>query len=260
MNIFYRWKIKPNKQNGITLIETMIALTITGVIASGVATTLYQLQGISNSHFAHVMAVNQVENAVHYINRDVQCSQTVEPNSQAGSHGFPLNLTWNSWDTNDINKVTYNLESDAPLSTYELTRQFQLNQDAATKSTLARFIISYPAGSTVVNEASSPGNTVLKVANTSAFPSVGALILPDEPLPVTYFSKTATSFTGIPTHGCGSLTIAHNTGQSVTTYSSYNSYSSADHKLILQITSCVNQSGKQTEEVRQMVIVPRPGS
>ena len=241
-------------QDGFTLIETLIALVISGIVAASVASTMYQFQSASNSHYVQVTAVTQVENGVHYMNRDVQSAQTVTPQ---GTFGFPLSLSWVDWDTNVTNTVTYSLQSDTPpLTTYSLMRT--LNQNPS--STVARFIVSYPSCSTTVTVNATAKSAVLRVVSTTAFPPVGALQLPGEPLPVTYSSKTSTSFTGIPTSGCGSLTLAHSIGESVTTYSSYCSYSSADHKFILQLTSNVGHQGKQQEEARQLVIIPRPGS
>ena len=244
-------------QGGFTLIEVLIALAITGIISTAVVITIYQMQSVSASHYAHITAVNQVQNGLHYINRDVQSSQTIVPQ---GSLGFPLSLTWVSWDTNDTNNVTYSLASDPPLTTFKLVRQFQLNQSPSTTSTVARFIVSYPFFSTTVAVAAAPGNTVLKVASTSSFPATASLVLPGETLPVTYSSKTSNSFTGIPSYGSGSITLAHSIGQSVTTYSSYTSYDSLNHKVILQLTSDVPSVSKQDEETRQLVIIPRPGS
>jgi prepilin-type N-terminal cleavage/methylation domain-containing protein len=267
MRFFSRLKIQLKNRNGFTLIETLVALAITGVVAAAVTTTIYQLQSVSNSHYAHIMAVTQVENGVQYMNRDVQSAQIITPHGNFGFLGSDggLVLSWVSWDTNDNNTVTYKLEPDPNLPPYSpptdiLTRQFQLNQNTPIKSTVARFIVNQPICNTYVAVAASPGDSVLKVASTSAFPPVGALVLPGEPLPITYSGKTSSSFTGIPISGSGSLTLAHAIGQSVTTRSSYCSYDSADHKLILQLTSDVAQGGKQQEETRQLVIIPRPGS
>ena len=66
-------------QSGLTLIEVLVAMAITGVVSAAVVSTLYQLQAVSASHYARIMAVNQVENAIQYINRDVQSSQTITP-------------------------------------------------------------------------------------------------------------------------------------------------------------------------------------
>jgi prepilin-type N-terminal cleavage/methylation domain-containing protein len=254
MRFLFRANVQVKKRNGFTLIETLIALAITGVVAAAVVTTMYQVQNVSNLHYANIIAVSQVENAVHYMNRDIQSAQVVAPH---GAFGFPLNLTWVDWNTNVTNTVTYSLQSDTPpLTTYSIVRT--LNQDPST--TIARFIVSYPFCNTIVTDAAAPGNTVLKVASTSAFTTVGSLQLSGEPLPVTYSGKTPTSFIGIPLSGSGSLTSAHAIGESVTTYSSYCSYDSAINQVVVQITSDVARGGKRQEERRQLVINPRPGS
>jgi prepilin-type N-terminal cleavage/methylation domain-containing protein len=257
MKILSLLKMIYKNQGGFTLIELLIALAITGVVSTGIATAMYELKRVGDVHYTHMTAINQVENSLHYINRDVQSSQTISPQ---GNFGFPLSLTWVSWDTGDINKVTYDLVSDPPLTTYNLTRQFQLNQDTPTTTSVGRFIISHPYCYTSVNDISVIGSSVLKVVDTSAFPPVGALSLPGERLPITYSGKTANSFIGIPRSGSGSLTLSHSVGENVTTYSSYSSYDSANHKLVVQLTSCVGRGSQQTEEKRQIVIVPRPGS
>jgi prepilin-type N-terminal cleavage/methylation domain-containing protein len=257
MKQYFNFKKAFKHRRGFTLLEIMIAIGITGVLSTSIATAMYQLQSVSNAHYTYIVAVNQVENAIHYLNRDVQSSQIVNP---TGTHGFPLILKWNTWDTGDINTVTYNFASDSPLPTWKLTRQFQLNGGAATTTEIARYIVSYTSCTTSVGQASAARSTVLRAADTSAFPPIGALVLPGELLPVTYSGKTAQSFTGIPATGSGSLTKGHSAGEIITTYSSYTSYDSANHKLIVQLTSQVTQGDKQTEETRQMVIVPRPGS
>jgi prepilin-type N-terminal cleavage/methylation domain-containing protein len=126
MNLFSGLN-KPEKKNGFTLIETVIGLAITGIIAVGVGSGLFQLQNVINIHYTHVMAVKQVENAVHYINRDVQSAQFVTPQ---GSHGFPLVLSWVDWDADSpdyTTTVTYAL--DPPTSgSVQLTKRIQTYQ------------------------------------------------------------------------------------------------------------------------------------
>jgi prepilin-type N-terminal cleavage/methylation domain-containing protein len=132
MEIFSRLNNKLKYQVGFTLIETLVALAISGFLAVGIITTIYQLQSISNSHYAHMTAVKQVENSVHYLIRDVQESQTVAPQ---GSQGFPLNLSWISWDTNDTISITYSLQNG------ELVRSYQLNSNPPVITAIARFIV-----------------------------------------------------------------------------------------------------------------------
>ena len=102
MRVFIELKTTLKKQVGFTLIELMIALCITGVVAVSVVTTIYQLRNISNIHYAHVMSVKQVENAVFYLNRDIQQAQNIETNVQ----GNWLTLNWTSWDTSQ-HQITY---------------------------------------------------------------------------------------------------------------------------------------------------------
>jgi prepilin-type N-terminal cleavage/methylation domain-containing protein len=163
MRFFARLKTSKNNQSGFTLIETMVALAITGFVAASIITTLYQLQSISNSHYAHIVAVNQVENAVHYLNRDIQSAQIVTPQ---GSNGFPLVLTWVSWDTNDTNTVTYSLQPDSPLTTYKLVRQYQLNQNTPTSAIIAKYINNSPSNNNSSSYNSASHKLTLKLTST----------------------------------------------------------------------------------------------
>lgn len=142
------------KQRGFTLIETVIALAITGVVAASVGTALFQIQGAINSHSAHIVAVKQVENAAHYINRDVQSAQIITPQ---GSQGFPLVLTWVSWDSASLDYttiVTYAL--DPPTSgLVKLTKRLQTYQaDGSLNTDQTTVIAKYINYSTT-----SPSNT-----------------------------------------------------------------------------------------------------
>jgi len=60
------------------------------------------------------MAVKEVENAVHYLNRDFQQAQKVEING----NGYWIRLSWTSWDNNTFNQVVYNIDNQT------LTRQY----------------------------------------------------------------------------------------------------------------------------------------
>jgi len=47
-------------------------------------------------------------NAIYWLSRDAQMSQTVEP---GGASGFPLTLSWIEWD-NSAHQITYSIEGD----------------------------------------------------------------------------------------------------------------------------------------------------
>jgi len=95
-------RLETNNQRGFTLIELLVALAIIGVITSAISMVIYQVSTIPIQNRAHMTAVKQVENAIHWLSRDVQQAQTIPPT------GFPLTLTWVNWD-NTVHQVTYTL-------------------------------------------------------------------------------------------------------------------------------------------------------
>jgi len=153
MIFFSKLKITLKNQVGFTLLETMIALCITGVVAVSVVTTLYQLQSISNTHFARVMSVKQVENAVFYLNRDVQQAQLV----QTGVGGNWLKLTWTSWDSTQ-HQITYSF-ANIVNNIGDLVRS-----DGTTTGTIAKNINT---SSSVTNASYDSGTHILALQLTS---------------------------------------------------------------------------------------------
>jgi len=73
-----------------------------------------QVFSVSIASKNRMEAVKQVENALHYIDRDAQMAYNVVPTS----NDFPLVLTWNEWNVadNDLtgsqHQVTYSIVSD----------------------------------------------------------------------------------------------------------------------------------------------------
>jgi prepilin-type N-terminal cleavage/methylation domain-containing protein len=125
------------RQRGFTLIELLVALAISGAIAGGISLSIFQTLDYNARGNARMTAVKQVENAIHYIIRDVQMSQVVEPEALPDADGFPLVLTWVEWD-NTENVITYSIVGD------ELRRSHSLNGGAATEKVTARYIDSDP--------------------------------------------------------------------------------------------------------------------
>lgn len=134
MNLFYWWKTSLKNQRGFTLIEVLISLCITGVVAVAVVTSLSQLQSISNTHYAHITSVKQVENAIYYMNRDIQQSQDIEFNVQ----GNWIRLTWTSWDSVQ-HQITYKF-ANVVNNIGDLVRN-----DGTGSNTVAKFINTSPS-------------------------------------------------------------------------------------------------------------------
>ncbi|MBN1368030.1 MAG: prepilin-type N-terminal cleavage/methylation domain-containing protein [Dehalococcoidales bacterium] len=108
------------KCEGFTLIEILIVLLITGVLTSGVVTTIYQIFSQNERSTRNMVVVQNVESAGHWVNRDALMAQTVS----AG--GFPLTLSWQDWDGND-HQIVYSLVEDAMVRT-EMINTVNVNQ------------------------------------------------------------------------------------------------------------------------------------
>jgi prepilin-type N-terminal cleavage/methylation domain-containing protein len=129
---------------GFTLIETLVALTIAGALAFGITVSIAQIFSVNGSNTARMQAITQVENAVHYINRDAQMAQNVQTQ---GASGFPLTLTWISWSDNDLNTVTYSLSGT------NLVRQHSVNGGQPSSLTVAKYIDTSLANTNCVFDA-----------------------------------------------------------------------------------------------------------
>jgi len=132
--MFNRLKKINKNQKGFTLIELIVVIAITGLIISAITVTIFQLFSISARSDSHMLAVRQVQNAGYWISHDTQMAQSVE--TDGGTTGFPLKLTWsNEWDSNTY-EVVYNLvEADG-----KLKRSYKVNDDDPSEMLVAEYI------------------------------------------------------------------------------------------------------------------------
>jgi prepilin-type N-terminal cleavage/methylation domain-containing protein len=144
MKLAKRWLLDgPGRsQKGLTLIELLLVLGLTGIIGAVATMSIGQVftsAAISNDQNT---AINQVRNAGHWISRDVQMAQTVTPDS--GDSGFPLILKWTDYG-GDEHRVVYALVGS------ELNREHYTNYDPVTNpdpdatTFVAQFIDLSPA-------------------------------------------------------------------------------------------------------------------
>jgi type II secretory pathway component PulJ len=86
-----------------------MAMAVGGIIMAGATATIHQVVSNNSRNAAHMMAVKQVENALHFMVRDVQMAQRIQ------TTGLPvgqvLRLTWVTWDGAVSNNVTYAWDS-----------------------------------------------------------------------------------------------------------------------------------------------------
>jgi len=113
---------------GFTLIEVLVSITITAILSTGIGTAIFQLYNVNNVDNARVEAVKQVENTIHWINRDTQMAQKVEVNDAS----YWIRLTWVTWEDSQKTQVVYTIESTS------LIRKYYENDVLTSTMTLAR--------------------------------------------------------------------------------------------------------------------------
>ena len=121
----------PKSQRGFTLLEIVIALAIVGGLASGVVMTITQVFTTNIRDSLRMTAVQNAQSALYWLSRDAQMAQTVET---GGTCGFPLQLEWVEWETNDTYVVYYALVNE------ELQRGVSINGGETTERTVATHI------------------------------------------------------------------------------------------------------------------------
>jgi len=137
---FHRLLRGMNKnQRGFTLVELLVVIAVSGLIAAAVATSIYQVFNINSRTSSHMIALTEVENAVHWLTRDAQMAQNYADNTSTSS--FPLTMTWtNSFDSpNTSGSVTYSVANN------ELQRVYTPNTGSPSTVVIAQHIDSASA-------------------------------------------------------------------------------------------------------------------
>ena len=128
--IFHKLFVRVKNQAGFTLIELLVALAITGIIGVGAAMANAQVLTQTARNNDYTTAGRQTLNAVHWISRDTQMAQDIQP---YGTSGFPLTLNWVDW-YNTSYQVVYSLEDG------KLKRSYSVDGGSATESLIAEYI------------------------------------------------------------------------------------------------------------------------
>jgi prepilin-type N-terminal cleavage/methylation domain-containing protein len=109
-----------NKQSGLSLIELLIVIAIGGILASAVSTVISQVFTVNTDSTNRMVAVKQVENAVHWINKDAQMAQVDEDAPPVETNSFPVTLSWeNDYDSPAIeSEVIYYIANGELIRNY----------------------------------------------------------------------------------------------------------------------------------------------
>ena len=119
-------------QRGFTLLEVVVTLAITGIIGIGATMATVQILTQGSRNVDYTTASRHAMNAIFWISRDAQMSQTVEP---SGANGYPLTLSWTEWD-NSEHAVIYSIEDD------RLMRSYSIDGDGPREILVALYINS----------------------------------------------------------------------------------------------------------------------
>jgi len=124
-------KIYRQKEGGFTLVELMVAIAISGMIITVVATMVVQIVAVSAIGDNTVTAAGQVENAFTFVVRDVQMSRSiVDPETYEDSEWLVLEWLWGE----DEHRVAYEIEGD------RLYRNHTINGSDEERMLVAQYI------------------------------------------------------------------------------------------------------------------------
>jgi prepilin-type N-terminal cleavage/methylation domain-containing protein len=126
-------RLLSNRQLGFTLIELLVAAALTSIIGFGAATATFQVVTQNQRNNLYTTASRNTMNAIHWISRDAQMTQTVTPDS--GATGFPLTLSWVEWD-NSVHQIIYSISGDT------IRRSYSVNGGDPEEVMIAQYINS----------------------------------------------------------------------------------------------------------------------
>jgi len=118
-------------QRGLTIIELLVLIVLTGLITAAVTTTFFQVFDMNTRTANHMSAVSQVQQAGKIVSEDILEAQEID-DSPSGPEEF-LKLGWNSTETHEI---IYTLEDG------ELWRSESINEGVPETTRVAEYIDS----------------------------------------------------------------------------------------------------------------------
>jgi prepilin-type N-terminal cleavage/methylation domain-containing protein len=123
-----------NNQKGVTMVELLMAMAVSAIIAAAAGTTISQVFQLNARTSNHMIAVRQVQNAGYWVSHDAQMAQGVSTNTS----GVFLRLNWVEWN-GDQNQVTYSLEN-ASAGLKNLRRNYSVNSTSQSDIIVGQYI------------------------------------------------------------------------------------------------------------------------
>ncbi|MFA5309862.1 MAG: prepilin-type N-terminal cleavage/methylation domain-containing protein [Dehalococcoidales bacterium] len=117
-------------RRGFSLLEVVLALFIITVVGAAVSTATFQMVRQSAKNRDYTTASQFTMNAVHWISRDAEMSQSI---GIGGPTGFPLTLSWVDWG-NTTYRVVYTVVNG------QLKRSYSVNNGTPVQTLLAESV------------------------------------------------------------------------------------------------------------------------
>lgn len=127
------------KQRGMTLIEILMALGISGIIIGGLAASIYTVMSVTGRGNAEITVLRDIQSASHWISNDARMARDVTLTGGVPANGIIL-----GWDDSQGNPHSCSITRtgrelirnfDGALSTIAwnvLTVEFSMNDDVLT--------------------------------------------------------------------------------------------------------------------------------
>jgi prepilin-type N-terminal cleavage/methylation domain-containing protein len=117
-------------QRGLTIIELLVVIVLTGLITAAITTTFFQVFNMNARTANHMAALSQVQQAGKLVSKDILEAQEIDPNPTTGEF---LILGWNT-TAGVIHEVKYTLEDG------ELWQSESIDGGVPTMTRVAEYI------------------------------------------------------------------------------------------------------------------------
>ena len=128
-------------QRGLTIIELLVVIILTGLITTAITTTFFQVFDMNTRTANHMAALSQVQHAGKLVSEDILQSQSVNATE---SSGFPLILTWTEGAAGYSHEVIYTLENmpSGEFKFKRLQREHKIDSVVESTTIVAEYIDS----------------------------------------------------------------------------------------------------------------------